>query len=229
LTLWIRRSVKEPAIWQERTKSTAANPRALRSLFATPFRRYTIALALMNAGALFAYWGFNSWNPAFLSLAPNEGGVGLGAATMSWFVIVMQLGTWLGYVSYGFIADRAGRKATYVAYLLIAAALLPVYSQARSPALLLGLGSAVGFFGTGFFSGLAAVVAELFPTSIRATAMGLTYNLGRVLSAIAPFAVGSLAESRGFSVAFATLAAALLFAALMWSFIPETRGRALAS
>jgi MFS family permease len=228
LTLWIRRSVEEPAIWQERTRSRTASAHSLGALFANPFRRYTIALALMNAGALFAYWGFNSWNPAFLSLSPNEGGVGLSAATMSWFVIVMQMGTWLGYVSYGFIADRAGRKATYVAYLLIAAALLPLYSQARSPALLLGLGPAVGFFGTGFFSGLAAVAAELFPTDIRATAMGFTYNLGRVLSAIAPFAVGSLAEAQGFSLAFGTLAVALLFAAIMWSFIPETKGRALA-
>jgi MFS family permease len=181
----------------------------------------------MNAGALFAYWGFNSWNPAFLSLSKTDGGVGLSAVTMSTFVIVMQAGTWLGYVSYGIISDRVGRKTTYVAYLLIAAVLFPIYAAFRSPAALLAIGPAVGFFGTGFFSGLGAVAAELFPTAIRATALGFTYNLGRVLSAVAPYAVGSLAQRRGFGVAFATLSAALLFSALMWVFIPETRGREL--
>src|SRR5205085_6664296 len=91
LTLWIRRSVEEPAIWTSRRTIPQGNGPAFRSLVARPLRRYTIALTLMNAGTLFAYWGFNSWNPAFLSLSIGEGGIGLSAATMSTFVIVTQV------------------------------------------------------------------------------------------------------------------------------------------
>ena len=84
---------------------------------------------------------------------------------MSTFVIVMQVGTWLGYVSYGVISDRIGRKKTYVIYLLAAAVVLPLYAMTRTPVVLLALGPAVGFFGTGVFSGFGAVVSEIFPTT----------------------------------------------------------------
>ena len=67
---------------------------------------------------------------------------------------------------------------------------------------LLALGPFVAFFGTGYFSGFGAVAAEIFPTSIRATALGVTYNSGRLLSAVAPFVIGTLAQRRGFGAAF---------------------------
>jgi MFS family permease len=135
---------------------------------------------------------------------------------------------WFGYVTYGFIADAIGRRRTYVAYLLTAAVLVPIYGATRDPTLLLLLGPLVAFFGTGYFSGFGAVSAELFPTSIRATAQGLTYNLGRGLSALAPFIVGALAARRGLGVAFSITSTAFLIAALLWIWIPETKGRALA-
>ena len=229
LTLWIRRSVEEPAIWRERRHQPAqgSSRPGVRALFVGPYRKTTNALILMNAAALFAYWGFNTWNPAFLSLPSDQGGIGLSAVTMSGFVIAMQVGTWMGYVTFGFVSDHIGRKRTYVTYLLVAAALLPLYANLRSPTLLLVLGPLIGFFGTGFFAGFGTVVAETFPTAIRATALGVTYNLGRVVSAIAPFTVGSLAQSRGFGVGFAMLSLAFVAAALMWLFIPETVGREL--
>jgi MFS family permease len=226
--LYIQRNVEEPAMWRERRQEPVATRAGLHTLFSKPLWRYTLALTLMNGGALFAYWGFNSWNPAFLSLPRTEGGVGLSAVTMSTFVIVMQVGTWLGYVSYGFISDRVGRKKTYVFYLLAAALVLPLYAMSRNPIALLALGPAVGFFGTGIFSGFGAVVAEIFPTTIRATALGFTYNMGRLASAIGPYTVGKLAETRGFAIGFYILAGAFVFSAIMWIFIPETRGRELA-
>jgi MFS family permease len=226
LTLWIRRSVEEPEIWVERRHGSGASG-GVATLLTRPFRRYTIALVLMNAAALFAYWGFNTWNPAFLSLPRDQGGIGLSAASMSGFVIAMQVGTWLGYVTFGVVSDRIGRKRTYVTYLLVAAALLPIYARVRNPSVLLALGPLIGFFGTGFFAGFGAVVAEIFPTAVRGSALGITYNLGRVVSAVAPFTVGSLAQSRGFSLGFGILSLAFLGSALMWFFLPETRGRDL--
>jgi MFS family permease len=85
----------------------------------------------------------------------------------------------------------------------------------------------VAFFGTGFFSGFSAIASELFPTEVRATAMGLSYNLGRGLSAAAPGVVGLLATRFGLGSAFFLQAAAFLAAALLALKLPETKGRQL--
>ena len=95
------------------------------------------------------------------------------------------------------------------------------------PLVLFFLGPFVAFFGTGYFSGFGALTAELYPTRIRATLQGFTYNIGRVVSAVAPLAIGSLAQERGFGTAFLLAAGAFVGAAAMWIWIPETRGRAL--
>jgi hypothetical protein len=92
---------------------------------------------------------------------------------------------------------------------------------------LFALGPFVAFFGTGYFSGFGAVSAEIYPTSIRATAQGFTYNIGRVVSAAAPWTVGSLAQTHGFAVALSISSVAFLLAALTWIWIPETKGREL--
>jgi MFS family permease len=182
----------------------------------------------MNAATMFAWWGLNLWIPSYLSLPVAQGGLGLSTVAMSWFVVAMQVGMWFGYVTFGFVSDRFGRKPTYVVYLLAAAALVFAYGSLRTPAALLALGPFVTFFGTGYFSGFGAITAEIYPTSIRATAQGFTYNIGRLASAAAPFVVGSMAQERGFGAAFTLTALAFLVAAAFWGFIPETRGRHLA-
>jgi MFS family permease len=174
---------------------------------------------------MFAWWGLNLWVPSYLSLPSTQGGVGLSTETMAMFIVAMQVGMWLGYVTFGFISDALGRRPTYVAYLVIAALLVWIYGLVRDPMVLLFLGPFVAFFGTGYFSGFGAVASEIFPTSIRATALGVTYNSGRLLSAVAPFIVGSMAQRRGFGPAFTLTAFAFLAAALFWIGIPETRGR----
>lgn len=225
---WVQRRVPEPAIWVETRARAAADPVRIGDIFRGDILRLTIALTLMNACTLFAWWGFNLWIPAYLSLPADQGGVGLSPTTMSQFVVMMQVGMWFGYVTFGFISDAIGRRRTYVTYLAFAAVLMLAYGQTRSPALLLALGPIVAFFGTGYFSGFGAVTAEIYATRIRATAQGFTYNIGRIASAAAPFVVGSLAQSRGFAAAFGVAAAAFLLAALLWLMIPETKGRALA-
>jgi len=182
----------------------------------------------MNACTMFAYWGFNLWVPAYLALPVERGGVGLASARMSALVALMQFGTWMGYVAFGFASDAFGRKRTYVTYLVAAAGLLALFASVRSVPFLVVLGPMAAFFGAGYFSGFGAVSAELFPTAVRASAQGLTYNAGRLASAVAPFLVGTLADARGFGVAFTTASVAFVAAAVLWTWIPETRGRRLA-
>jgi len=230
LVFWVQKRVEEPALWraQMATAPAASRPR-IGSFIHGRLLGITAAVTLMNAFTLFAWWGFNTWIPGYLSLAPAQGGMGLSPGLTSSLVFFMQFGMWLGYLSFGYISDALGRRRTYLAFLLAAAALVFAYANVRAPLLLFFLGPFVAFFGTGYFSGFGALTAELYPTRIRATLQGFTYNVGRVGSAAAPLAIGTLAQDRGFGPAFLLASAAFVAAAVMWIWIPETRGRALES
>jgi MFS family permease len=223
---WVRRHVEEPPIWREH-RANDGRRGSFGALLRWPYLRTTIALTTLSLFCLFGYWGLNLWVPAYLSLPPERGGVGLSTSMMTLLVVTMQAGTWLGYVSFGYIADAIGRKRSFVSFLLVAAVLVTLYSSTRNPTLLLLLGPPVAFFGTGYFSGFGAITAEIYPTAFRATAQGFTFNVGRIGSAFAPFIVGSLAQTQGFGPAFLITAIAFVMAAIVWIWLPETRGRAL--
>ena len=225
-TLWIQRKVEEPQVWTDVNRTKTPSP-GFFSVFRMGIGTVTVMLTLMNTCTLFAWWGFNLWLPSYLKAPPSQGGIGLTGAMASTLIVVMQIGMWLGYVTFGFVSDTLGRKRTYVAYLVAAAALLTIYVTVRIPVLLFFLGPFVAFAGTGYFSGFGAVTAEIYPTTIRATAQGVTYNIGRLVSAAAPYLVGSLADTRGFGGALLICAAAFVLAAIAWTWIPETKGRAL--
>jgi MFS family permease len=227
LTLWIRRGVQESDVWS-RARNTQQASGSLREIFRGRFAGTTIMLTLLSLATIFAYWGFNLWIPAYLSLPTARGGLALTTSWTTLLVVMMQVGTFFGYVSFGYVSDAIGRRKSFVTYLISAAALILVYSSVATVPLLLAIGMLVGFFGAGFFSGFGAVTAEIYPTAIRATAQGFTFNMGRLGSAVAPFLIGSLAQTRGFASAFALLAAAFLVGALTWVWLPETRGRSLA-
>ncbi len=225
LVLWIYRGVPEPELWKNRSKEKKSG--VFRKLLQRDVLRNGILATTMNAFSMFGYWGLFTWIPSFLSLPASSGGRGLSLVVGTTFYLVLSPGKWLGYASFGFFADAFGRRKPYFTYLLVAAILVPLYAAIRSPVLLLLLGPFVAFFGTGFFSGYAAIASELFPGEIRAAAMGLSYNLGRGLSAVAPFAVGAMATRFGFLPAFFLLAGAFLAAAFLALLLPETRGREL--
>jgi len=155
--------------------------------------------------------------------ARDSGGVGLSTIGTSGVVFIMQIGMWFGYVTFGFVADAIGRKRAYAVFVIAASMLLPLYGYMRNPAALLALGPFVAFFGTGYYSGFGPLTAEIYPTAIRATAQGFTYNSGRLASAAAPFVIGSLVASRGFGVAFTVAGAAFLLAAVALIWVPDTR------
>ena len=226
-TIWVRRRVPEPELWRQ-AAARGDRPRAgLAALFRGGLARLTIAVTVMNACTLFGWWAFWSWLPSYLTLPVDQGGLGLQVLSGSGLIVVMQVGMWFGYVTFGYVSDAIGRKPAYVLYLIAAAALMLAYTAARTPMVLLVLGPFVAFFATGYFSGFGTVTAEIYRTEIRATAQGFTYNTGRLASALAPFTVGSLAQTYGFRVALSIPAIAFLLAAFTWFWIPETKGRRL--
>jgi MFS family permease len=221
---WIRRSVPEPSGFR------AARPGALpwRELLRPPLLNRAAIATLLTTIVLFAYWGLFTWIPAYLASPVEAGGAGLSVVRSSAFIIPMQLGAWAGYVLFGLMADRWGRRPTFTAFVLAAAAVVPVYGQlARHPTLLLALGPLLGFAGHGYFSLFGAMLAELFPGRIRGTAQGLCYNLGRAVSALAPLTIGALADRFGIGSALALTAAFFAASALVVRLLPETRGEEL--
>jgi MFS family permease len=227
-TLAVRGRVQEPELWKRRSRLPGeGSMHGFRRIFQSDLRSITISLTFMNSCTLFAWWGFNLWVPAYLSLPSDRGGVGLSPHAMSGTVIAMQVGMWLGYVSFGFLTDLFGRKRCYVFYLVVAAVVMFFYSRIHTPWLLIALGPLAAFFGTGYYTGFATVTAEIYETRIRATAQGFAYNIGRLASAAAPFAVGSMAQKQGFGIAFAIAGTAFVLAAFCWIWIPETKDRPL--
>ncbi len=217
--LWIRREVPESHLWLERGKQRTTG--LLRLLWRKDIRGPGLLATAMNALSMFAYWGLFYWIATYLTAR------GLSIAKTTLWLIVMGVGKWFGYTLFGFVADSAGRRRTYVAYLFAAAVVVAIYGLTVNPLGLLLLGPWVAFFGTGFFSGYGAVASELFPTEIRATAMGLSYNIGRGFSALAPYAVGALAVRYGLGRSFLLQAGAFFAAALLALALPETKGKQL--
>ncbi len=223
-TIWIRRRVHEPQRW---TAIKATHSNAIAKIFRGRNGRHLAIVTTVNAATLFAWWGLFFWVPSYLSLPTSQGGRGLSIVQTSTWTILMQAGTFLGYISYGFLADRLGRKWVYVGFLFMAAIVVQFYAHAASAMELLWVGPLVGFWGTGYFSGFAVITSELFPTAIRGTAMGFAYNTGRIVSAAAPILIGRASDRHGMASALAITSISFLGAAILAISIPETRGKPL--
>lgn len=229
LVLWIRRNVPEPEIWASRAPESRSLDTFL-SIFKPGIVHTTLFATLVSAAVMFGYWGLFSWMPAFLASPIDKGGAGLSIVKSTAWIIPMQIGAFIGYSSFGFIADRFGRRPTFIAFLLAAAVLVPFYGQmVRTPLLLMLLGPLVGMFGHGYFSVFGAMLAELFPTGMRATGQGFTYNAGRAASALAPFVIGTLAATKGIGSALGFTSLFFVLGSLLILLMPETRGKVLDS
>jgi len=228
LTIWIRRNIPEPAVWTARAHRQQNSKFMILEIFRPPLLSKTVIASLMGTSVLFAYWGLFTWIPTFLSTPIEKGGAGLTIVRSSTWIIAMQIGAFLGYTSFGFLADRFGRRFTFAGFLVFAAILVPVYGQmGGSETTLLLLGPFIGYFGHGYFSVFGALLAELFPTHIRATAQGLCYNIGRAFSALSPFAIGYLADRQGVGSALSLTSGFFLAGGILIFFLPETKGRQL--
>jgi MFS family permease len=224
-TLWIRSSVREPEAWVRRKSASGPRVNPFGVLFGAAYRRRTVLATLLSACVQFANWGLFFWLPGFLATPIERGGAGMTIVRSAGWIIPVQLGAYLGYNSFGFIADRLGRQRTFIMYLVTAAILVPIYGQmARSPIILMALGPLLGFVGYGYFSMFGSFLAELFPTAVRATGQGLTYNAGRGLGALAPYTIGYLATLPrvGIGSALAVTSAFFLAGAMLILLFPDT-------
>jgi MFS family permease len=220
----IRRTVEEPELWRQRERT----PSRWTEIFSAQYRRRTLLATIIAASVLVAYWGVTSWLPAFLASPIAEGGAGLTLTKSLAWLFVLQIGAFFGYISFGWIADRIGRRPAFTLFMIGAAIVVPVFAfGARSMLTLLLIGPLVGYFAHGYFSLFGAMLAELFPTRIRASAQGFCYNAGRLVSAAAPFAIGAASTKYGLGFAIASDAVFFVLGAVLIWLLPETKGTEL--
>jgi len=243
VVLWIQRGVPESEMWEQRQRSRKGDVESYVSttdskdknaegefvrIFRPPYVKHTFALLLMNFFGMFAWWGLFTWIPPYLSLPVEQGGRGFGVMGTTTLLVVLNLaGMFPGYASFGWVADYLGRRKSFIVYTFLAAVLVPLYATARGSWALMGVGTLLAFFGTGFFSGSAIIGSEIFPTAVRARALGFTYNGARTMSSIAPFVIGSVGQAKGLSWAFYLCGISFLMACAMATRLPETKGKQL--
>jgi MFS family permease len=235
LVIVIRKKLPESDVWSERKKiittateknviSNYAN--AFTSLFSKPYRKLFLLSLVLAIFDMSAYWFTYSWLPGYLHQERH-----FSLVKSAIWILVTQAGGFLGYMTFGFVADRLGRRPAYSIYSVLMAFGLVMITLVWNtisiyPSLILIFMFVVGF-GTGMFGGYGPLFSEIFPTKIRSTAMGSAFNLARGIQFFTPVVIAVIAQTYGLSGGISLAALfALLTGVWIWTF-PETKGKRL--
>jgi MFS family permease len=226
LVFYLRRYVTEPEIAAAtRVKQAAEGDHpALSEIFIGPILKTTILAALMATGCQGGYYAVTFWVPRFLTTERN-----LSIVSSTGYLAALIIGSFIGYLVGAWLADRIGRRNLFLTFSLGAIAVVLLYTQLPlSNQVLWVLGFPLGFFASGYFSGVGAFLTELYPTRLRGSGQGFCYNFGRGIGALFPFLVGWLSTSTTLANAIAIFAVAAYGVFFLAAFaLPETRGKVL--
>ncbi len=228
LVFYIRRRVPEPRVYVETRKlAEAAGVKAsLLQLFSPEMLQVTGLTALLAVGAQGGYYAITTWLPTFLKTQR-----GLSVLNTGEYLLVVIAGSFAGYLVSAYLADRLGRKKTLVLYAVCSFLAVIAYTDLPfgNPAMLV-LGFPLGFFASGVFSPIGAFFTELFPSRLRGSGQGFSYNFGRGVGALFPTLVGYLSAGVALGQAIAIFAAgAYLIMIFGTALLPETRGKELSA
>ncbi len=235
LTFLILRKVKEPDRWAQvhrQDLASGAAPRTgLGELFRPDLRRPTFVGATLAFVAVFGLWGSTNWTPTLINTLPDLQGLSREeiATRVSYAIMALNVGALFGYLSFGPLADRLGRRPVFALMCAGSFIMLPItFLAPRAYLHVLLLLPVLGFFNNGIFSGFPIYLPELYPTRLRATGAGFCFNAGRILASAGPFLTGWLTAAMG-SVGYAVSVVGLIYLAglLVLPFAPETKGRPL--
>jgi MFS family permease len=214
----LRRTVDEPAVF-ERANARPSLVDSMRLLVADgPTVRITGAILVLTSVQNFGYYGIMTWLPTYLGTQ-----LGLGVTKGALWTSVTVLGMLLGILTFGQFADRVGRRPAFWTFQVGAALSVLAYSQLTAPAALLVGGFVMGIFANGMLGGYGALMAELYPTAVRATAQNVLFNIGRGVGGFAPVVMAALAGSRGFGFALALLPLIYVLAFAATFLVPDRR------
>jgi MFS family permease len=226
LVLWMRRNINESEAFEATAKYRARS--GTMSTFALIFAQgmfiRTLLASLMAAGALGGNYTILTWLVTYLRETQS---LTVNLTTM--YLAVNIFGSFCGYIGMAYLSDGIGRRATFALSAAGATLTVLAYTRLQLPmSVLLVLGFPLGLFQSGIVSGMGACFTELFPTHIRATAGGFSYNFGRGMGSLVPAAVGMTSVSLGLAPSIGAWAAAsyvLVF--IVAIFLPETRNQEL--
>jgi len=235
VALLVRLWVKEPERWvKSRSQaflSGAGRRVKLLELFHGDLRRPTLVGSLLAFVAVFGLWGATNWVPTLVRELPDLRGLDRAALSsyVSYAIMALNLGALVGYLSFGPLADRFGRRPIFALMCAGSLVLLPItFLTPHAYAHVLLLLPVLGFFNNGIFSGFPIYLPELYPTRIRATGAGFCFNAGRILASTGPFLTGFLVTSLGsFGQAASAVALIYLVGLAVLPFAPETKGQPL--
>lgn len=219
----IRVFVPEPPLYLKH-RETAGEHGSIRQLFSTPERvRFSIAIIVLCTVQNCGYFGIMTWLPSYLNKELN-----LSLTSTGIWTAVTVVGMMLGISVFGFLADHLGRRPAFWIFQIGAAAMVIVYSQLKDPTALLVGGFFMGMFANGMIGGYGALISELFPTELRATAQTALYNTGRFIGGgLGPVAIAAIATDHGFGFALGTISCIYVVAFVTMFFVPDRKGAAL--
>jgi MFS family permease len=228
LVLFVRRFVSEPPVYaktQENLKRTGREANLLE-IFSPAMLKTTMFSCLLSTGALGGYYAITGWLPTFLRTERKLTVLGTGG-----YLAVIVIGSIIGCLFSAWLNDRIGRRPTFILFAICSLITVVTYTQIPlDDTTMLFLGLPLGFFSQAIFAGMGPFLTELFPTRIRGSGQGFSYNFGRGVAAAIPYLVGHLSGllPLGQSIGvFAAMSYVVMIAAALA--LPETKGRGLTS
>jgi benzoate transport len=222
VSLVVRHSMSEPAEFVKAAKSPVSFRRRFTDLFKDgPTTKASLGVIVLTSVQNFGYYGLMIWMPSYLS---KKFGFSL-MASGTWTAVTvlgMAFGIWL----FGQLADRYGRKRMFLLYQAGAALMVIAYANLDDPTVMLFAGAVMGIFVNGMIGGYGALISDLYPAQIRATAQNVLFNFGRAAGGFGPLVVGAVALHYSFSAAIMLLASlyVVAMAATVWLLPPCLSG-----
>lgn len=225
LVAWlVRKTLHEPEVFVRRVDTAGRKRNAFRLLVADArTTRTSVGIVVLCAVQNFGYYGIMIWMPTYLGKT-----LGFSLTKSALWTSVTIVGMMVGIFAFGHLADRIGRKPTFLIFQAGAVAMVLTYARLNDPVAMLWAGAVMGLFVNGMIGGYGALISEAYPTATRATAQNVLFNIGRAIGGFGPIAIGSLASAYSFQVAIALLAGIYVLDMLATFFlIPELKGAEL--
>ncbi len=202
----------------------------LRRLFSPPLLHPMLVCTALATGALIAFWSVSTWYPQIIRQMTTADGLARDVADHRVAVAAMAFnaGGIIGYAAWGFVADAIGRKKAFlISFTVSAATIVWAFPLDRTYTQMLFAMPLLGFGLFGALSGTFIYGPELFPPSVRATALAVCNSVGRYITALGPLTAGVIAASwfdGNLGIATASVSAIGLIAMVGLAFARETRG-----
>jgi MFS family permease len=247
LTLWIRRAIPESELWEDVNKKRIAAVNLQKSgsslnddqtklakftlvdlLSDKTLRKQTIILFLMSLTTTVGFWGIATWVPPFIASIAGASGK-IAPQWASYAGMAYTAGSIIGYITFGFLADKFGRKPITIAFFALSLIMTPIFFfLTKDLTWLLALAFITAAFATGQYTWMPAWIPELYPTRVRATALAFAFNAPRFIAFLGPLLAGTMIVTfGGFGMAAMVLASIYILGIIVTPMLKETNGQPL--